>query len=232
VTFGGELMCVSELSDSKIVDSWRKNALPWTTAVRAGQIASRQLCTNQAIVDAVMSRAPRSVLDVGCGEGWLARDLGAKGVRVTGVDVVPVLVEQARSAGGADFHILSYEELAAGALQLSFDVVVCNFSLLGKESVEGLFTAFPSLLTPEGATVIQTLHPVVACGNHPYEDGWRRGSWDGFSADFTDPAPWYFRTWEGWNALFARSRLSLVEVREPRVGRSAEPASIIFIVEK
>jgi 2-polyprenyl-3-methyl-5-hydroxy-6-metoxy-1,4-benzoquinol methylase len=35
---------------------------------------------------AVLRDKPASVLDVGCGEGWLARALSAHACRVTGVD--------------------------------------------------------------------------------------------------------------------------------------------------
>ena len=46
-------MTVDPLSDAKIIDSWHKNAAPWTAAVRDNQIESRRLVTNQAIVDAI-----------------------------------------------------------------------------------------------------------------------------------------------------------------------------------
>src|ERR1700674_1682806 len=73
-------MTPDPLSDARIVDSWRKNASPWTTAVRENQIASRALVTNKAIIDAVLSRSPRTVLDIGCGEGWLVRSLSEHGI--------------------------------------------------------------------------------------------------------------------------------------------------------
>src|SRR5690349_24530092 len=101
------------LSDEKVVQSWQTNAVPWTSAVREERIESRRLVTDRAIVDAVLSRQPQSVLDLGCGEGWLVRALSAQGVqRVIGVDVVPVLVEQARATGGGEFHVASYEAIA------------------------------------------------------------------------------------------------------------------------
>jgi 2-polyprenyl-3-methyl-5-hydroxy-6-metoxy-1,4-benzoquinol methylase len=80
--------------DDNIVESWHKNTAPWVAAVRNHEIESRTLVTNAAIVDAVQSLAPATGLDIGCGEGWLVRAL--EGMAMTGVDVVPGLVEAAR----------------------------------------------------------------------------------------------------------------------------------------
>ncbi len=207
-------MSTESFSDAKIVESWGINASPWTAAVRERRIESRTQITDQAIIDAIVSRVPRSVLDIGCGEGWLVRELSARNIDGLGIDVVPKLVEEARRAGGGEFRTLSYEEITAGKLKVSVDVVVCNFALLGKESVEGLFKTVPSLLNSRGAFVVQTLHPVMACGDLPYRDGWREGSWAGFSNDFSNPAPWYFRTLESWIKLFVDNGFQLREVRE------------------
>jgi len=224
-------MTESQFSDTKIIQSWRNNARAWTDAVRNGQIESRRQVTDRAIVDVILGLSPRTVLDIGCGEGWLARALGARGIETTGIDVVPDLVEDARRAGGGDFHVMSYEEIAAGKLAVRVDTVVCNFSLLGKESVEGLFRTIPALLNSSGAFIVQTLHPVAACGDLPYRDGWRSGSWDGFGPDFTDPAPWYFRTLESWKGLFADNGYYSHEMREPAYPQTGQPASVIFIGE-
>jgi hypothetical protein len=146
-----------------------------------------------------------------------------------GVDVVPGLVEAARQAGGGDFRTMSYEEIAQGRLNLALDVAICNFSLLGDASVTGLFRAAPSFLRPGGAFVVQTMHPAAACGDAPYRDGWREGSWDGFNAGFTDPPPWYFRTLASWIKLYGDHGLQLREVREPLHPRTGKPASLILV---
>jgi 2-polyprenyl-3-methyl-5-hydroxy-6-metoxy-1,4-benzoquinol methylase len=218
-------------SDANIVESWRHNVDAWTAAVRERRIESRELVTDRAIVDAVLSRSPRSVLDIGCGEGWLTRALAARGMQVLGIDVIPGLIERATAAGGGDFRVACYDEVAAGALDFTADVAVCNFSLLGRESVDTVFAAMPALLQPHGVFIIQTLHPLVACGERPYQDGWREGSWAGFSADFVDPAPWYFRTLASWLALFRSHGLRLLELREPVHPHTQQPASVIFIAE-
>ena len=222
---------MNRFGEQRILESWHKNALPWTSAIRRGQVESRRLVTNRAIVDAILSRSPSSVLDVGCGEGWLARELAAHGVRVTGIDVVATLIERARDAGGGEFHVASYDDVAAGRFRTLVDLVVCNFSLLGGESVDRVLAAVPDLLTENGSFIVQTVHPVVACGTLPYEDGWRAGSWDGFGSDFTDPAPWFFRTLETWRRLFVENGFDSLEIREPVHPIRNQPASVIFIAE-
>jgi len=219
----------SELfSDIKIIESWRKNAASWTIAVQGRQIESRRQVTDQAIIEAILSRSPLSVLDIGCGEGWLARELTARNIHVIGVDAVPAFIEEAQRVGGGDFQVVTYEDIAAGKFSSLTDVIVCNFALLGKESVEGIFRAALSLLHPHGSFIVQTLHPVLA-GDFPYRDGWRKGSWAGFSTDFTDPSPWYFRTLESWIKLFMDNGFRLREVREPIHPKTQKPASVIFI---
>jgi len=217
-----------EASEALILDAWQANAQAWERAVRGGVIESRKLVTDRAIVEAVLSRKPRKVIDLGCGEGWLARTLTAAGIEVLGVDAVPSLVHAAQAQGGGMFRVMSYEEVAAGALQERADVVVCNFSLLGEASVDALLSAVPSLLEPGGALLVQTLHPWSA-GVEPYRDGWREGSWAGCGDGFGQPAPWYFRTLEGWMASFRGAGLCLIDLREPLHPHTGKPASVIFL---
>ena len=218
--------------DREIIDSWFKNAAPWIVAIQEQQIESRKLVTDRSIIDAVVSRNARTVLDLGCGEGWLTRELSAKGMEVFGVDAIPTLLEQARSMSVARFELATYTEIAAGKLAEKFDVVVANFSLFGNESVVDLFRSIPLLLNPQGAFIIQTLHPTISSGDLAYVDGWRSSSWAGFSDDFTDPAPWYFRTLATWIKLYRTNGFTLVEIREPLDPRTGKPTSVIFVGAK
>ena len=218
--------------DHRIFRSWQQNAEAWTNAVRHAHIESRVLVTNQAIVEAVTAIHPRTVLDLGCGEGWLARTLAAQGLSVLGVDAIPVLVKRARQADcRATYRVSSYEDVVLGSLdgEALFDAVVCNFSLFGQESVEQLIGYVPRLLSPAGRFFLQTLHPQTANGDQPYQDGWREGSWQGFDRTFTDPAPWYFRTLESWKQLLNLGALTLEAVQEPIHPQTQQPASVIFV---
>lgn len=218
----------SGAGEDKILDAWQANAQAWERAVRGGQIESRTLVTDRAIVEAVLSRRPRTVIDVGCGEGWLARALAAEGIGVLGVDAIPSLIEAAQAQGGGTFQVMSYEDIAARRLKARADVVVCNFSLLGDASVSNLLAAVPDLLEEGGRLIVQTLHPLAA-GIEPYADGWREGSWVGCGEGFGEAAPWYFRTLGSWLATFRAAGLSLMALSEPLHPRTGKPASVIFM---
>lgn len=215
--------------EDEIQHSWKANAEAWTDAVRAGRIESRRRVTDQAVLDAILARRPGAVIDMGCGEGWLVRALAAHGIEALGVDAEPLLVQRAQQAGGGRFRVLTYAQVAGGALGERADVVAANFSLLGEHSTAALVGAVPSLLRDGGVLIVQTLHPWRARGAGPYADGWREGSWDGCGPGFGRAGPWYFRTLEGWTRLLARSGLRLQALREPVDPASGQPASMLLV---
>lgn len=226
----GERSSAAQTQEQSILRSWNVNAAPWTHAVREERIDSRTHVTNRAIIEPLLALSVRRVLDIGCGEGWLARALGREGIAVTGVDATPPLIAEARRLGGGFFAVRSYEDLAAGRFeQRDFDAAVCNFSLLGEDSVERLCHALHRYLASSGYLVIQTLHPLASCGTNPYRDGWRAGSWSGFGAEFTDAPPWYFRTLSSWLTLLRRSGYELLDCLEPTAFGAPAPSSIIFV---
>ena len=189
------------------------------------------LVTNKAIIEAVVKSGSKSVLDVGCGEGWLVRELMQHGVASLGVDVVPDLISAAKVEGGGRFKCMSYDKLSYEVLNERFDAVVCNFSLLGEASVVHIFKHASNLLNEAGSLIVQTIHPVVGCGDGGYIDGWREGSWQGFNKNFTKPAPWYFRTMDTWKSLFINNGFMLKEMSEPINQITNSPASVLFIGE-
>lgn len=222
---------LDQLNEQKILESWTSNATPWITAVRERQIESRRLVTDQAILDAVLEFKPKTLLDIGCGEGWLVRRLAEHHVRCTGIDTQPILYDAAIREGGGDFRKMSYQDIAEGKLDVKVDMIVSNFSLFGNESVRQLIKAFPDLLRSSGKLLIQTLHPHRTYGEYPYQNGWQENRWDGCGANFLDALPWYFRTLESWLDLIISSGFKFSALREPLHPDNNQPASVIFIAE-
>jgi len=212
---------------TRMLSSWEQNASAWTDAVREQRIASRRNGTDAAILEAVLRCRPASALDVGCGEGWLARELAERGCRVAGIDASPSLIASAQRLGGAAFAVSTYAGMAdrVDALGAPFDLAVCNFSLLEEDLA-------PALATIAHATrdrlVVQTVHPWTACGDEPYADGWRVETFAGFGSDFVAPMPWYFRTLASWLDAIGDAGFRIERIEEPIDRESGKPLSLLM----
>lgn len=218
-------------SDRSLIPRWTANAEAWTRAVRDGRIPSRRAGTDAAIVEAVLDGLPPSgrVLDLGCGEGWLARALHVLGAEVHGVDACEPLVRVAREAGGGTFEVLGYAEAADDPDRLGgpYDAVVFNFALLD-ESIGGVLRAAAKRLESGGRVVIQTVHPLTV--EPPYADGWREERYADFGGDF-EPTPWFFRTLGSWVRALDAVGLRIADVREPTPEAGGVPLSLVLVAE-
>lgn len=212
--------------------SWQANADAWTAAVRERRIESRRLVTDAAIVQAILALAPKRVLDLGCGEGWLCRGLAEHGIEAVGVDASAPLIAVARQAGSprAQYRVCGYAELNSQAAQLGrFDVLVGNFALL-EEPLAPVLNDLHGLLATNGRLLVQTLHPWRACHDASYRDGWRVETFAGFAEGFSQPMPWFFRTLESWLGLFSETGWRLQWLQEPLHPESEQPVSLLLLL--
>ena len=225
---------MTDTERTTLVRSWTTNAQAWTDAVREKAIPSRRLATDGAIVAAcqrvIAGRPGVRVLDVGCGEGWLARELAALGAVVTGIDASAPLIDIARATGGdVDYACVTYEQLEADAsiVEGPFELVVCNFALLDDRTVP-LLVALARRLPASGVILIQTVHPWAAVGDGPYEEGWRTETWGAFGASFPSPMPWYFRPIGSWVAAARDAQLVVDRLEEPIHPETKKPLSLLL----
>lgn len=219
----------AEESDRKLVDSWTENAEAWTQVVRDQLIPSRRDGTDAAIVMACLTLGAGPVLDVGCGEGWLVRELGLRGVPATGVDVSAPLITRAQERGGGAFAVATYEDLERDANVVAgpWHGIVCNFSLLS-DPLHPLLRALRSRLDANGRLLIQTVHPWTAKGDAPYRSAWRTESFDAFAVPFPSPMPWYYRTLASWLEEIAVAGLRVERIDEPVHPTTGAPLSLVL----
>jgi 2-polyprenyl-3-methyl-5-hydroxy-6-metoxy-1,4-benzoquinol methylase len=221
----------SPILDARLRDSWESNATAWTAAVREQRIPSRRAGADAAIVAACSGRDARRVLDVGCGEGWLARAIAREPCHVLGIDGSAGLIAQAAAlpVPGASFAAVSYETLIRDAQAVAgpWDLIVCNFALLG-DPLSPLLGALAQRLAPDGRILIQTVHPWTAMGDGPYECGWREEQFQGFGVAFPATMPWYFRTLASWHRELEDAGLMMHAMEEPLHPETRRPLSMLL----
>jgi SAM-dependent methyltransferase len=215
--------------EQELESSWTDNAAAWTTVVRGDRIPSRAAGTNAAIVDAIRDVEPRRLLDVGCGEGWLARAVAGDDIEVVGIDISAPLIDAANAAGGGRFLVVPYDQLASRRAELGgdFDTMVCNFALLGA-SLVSMLGALRTIATPDATLLIQTVHPWTARGEEPYADGWRTETFAGFGDTFAKSMPWYYRTMGTWCTELRASGWAIEGISEPLHPETLLPLSLLL----
>ncbi len=79
----------------------RANAAPAELA----RTVTSELTTNIAVLERLLPLEGSHIVDVGCGGGWLARELAARGARVTGTEISEDQLAEARGRGSAGGRI-------------------------------------------------------------------------------------------------------------------------------
>jgi SAM-dependent methyltransferase len=105
----------------------------------------------------------RLTVDVGCGEGRLARDLKALGHTVLAVDRSPTMVRHAREADPG----LDVREADAVALPVAddqADLVVAFMSLMNTDDLDGAVREAARALGPGGRYCLAITHPINTAG--------------------------------------------------------------------
>jgi ubiquinone/menaquinone biosynthesis C-methylase UbiE len=103
------------------------------------------------------------VLDLACGNGYIARKLARSGARVTGVDASAPIMEHARSREEREPLGIVYHVTDAARLDelgdSSFDVVVCNMALMDVPDAKGTLREAARVLRPGGRLIASLSHP-------------------------------------------------------------------------
>ena len=129
----------------------------------------------------LLPTAGRKTLDLGCGEGRVARDLKTRGHDVVGVDAAPTLIRLAREADPKGEYVVS----DAAELPFedgSFDLVVAFNSLMDIDDMEGAVREAARVLEPGGH--------LCACITHPMRDAGRFAASDP-DAPFVIDGPYF-----------------------------------------
>ena len=218
--------------NTDIQKSWDKNAEEWISIIDTNAIESRKF-TNPAILQTLKKLKGSTILDCGCGEGWLTREMTAMGKIALGIDGTEKLIERAKTKGTEVYRQMKYEDITQHTVidDSLFDVIVFNFSLYQETGMGTLLLNIQNSLHTEGNIIIQTLHPyfILEHGNG-YCSQWFGDSWKGLPGQFKDGHSWFARTFADWITVFEHAGLRTVEVREV-TNDNKQPISIIYTLK-
>jgi SAM-dependent methyltransferase len=101
------------------------------------------------------------VLDAGCGDGWYAEQLVARGARVTAVDASARMAEHARRrlGDGADVRVADLAHPLDFAGNGSFDGIVSALALEHVRDWDATFAELRRILRPGGWLLFSAQHP-------------------------------------------------------------------------
>lgn len=161
-------MSATDQHDGSIADYWCRIIRDHMDPYRLG-------LTDHAVLDAIGNPAGLRVLDLGAGEGYLARRLAGMGAHVTGVDVNQEMVAAAlevedREPLGIDYQAASAYELPFPAA--SFDLVVTNHLASDLDDLDRAAREIARVLQSNGRWVSLQLHPMY--GVRQDQPGWHR----------------------------------------------------------
>ena len=205
-------------------DEWAARAGAW---IRFARTPGRDAWFEPVLLPALLGALPppgRRTLEVGCGEGRVARALAPHGYRVVGVDASPEAVAAAEGleAQVADAAALPFDDE-------SFDLAYAFMSLLDVDDLAGAIAEVGRVLEPGGCFCFVTLHPFGMAGDFEapddpdadyvvsasYFEERRRA----FSTDYGD-APFTFvdqhRPLEAYTRALEDAGFVIEALREPR----------------
>jgi len=222
-------------------DGWESQARNWAQFARPGHDWAHAEINLPSLL-ALLPPPAGPVLDLGCGEGRVSRDLRARGYAVTGVDAAPTMVRLA--AAHEDRQPVVVADAAALPFRSeSFDLVVAYMSLHDIDAMPETIGATARVLRPAGHLVAAIPHPVNSAGDFESRDGDAAFVIAG-SYLASGPADWSterggvqltfhseHRPLEAYSRALEAAGLLIEAIREvgvPPGGSGADPAAVRF----
>jgi ubiquinone/menaquinone biosynthesis C-methylase UbiE len=211
-------------------DFWNRVADDWQIQVGDDGDGNRRLNSDPVLWKFAGDVNGLTVLDAGCGTGYLSKKLRDHGARVTGIDFSERMIEIARAKHpDMDFRVDSCSELATVADE-HFDMVIANYVLMDTPDLRATMGAFNRVLKTDGVAVLIFSHPCFpqerATVSENGEEICYRWSFPYFEsrkctdppwAHFTSEFIWFHRPLSDYWKAFMAAGFAVVDFEEPRI---------------
>jgi SAM-dependent methyltransferase len=150
-------------------DAWDAQAERWAVWARTPGHDSYWRFHRERFLELLPADVDGPVLDVGCGEGRLTRELRSRGWDIAGIDASPAMIDLAREADpDGDYRVAD-----AAALPFengAFDLLIAFMSLQDVDEPERAIAEVARVLRRGGLLCLAITHPLNSAGRFTSED--------------------------------------------------------------
>ncbi|MHA1111966.1 MAG: class I SAM-dependent methyltransferase [Promethearchaeota archaeon] len=221
---------------------WEENSQKWIeiTETRDRHMSgdpNRQFIIDPALWKLIGSVNNLNVLDAGCGNGYLTRQLASKGANAIGVDFSKPFIDHCKNIEnemnlGCNFYEASITDMPF-IDACSIDLVVSNIVMVDVLDYEGAFKEIARVLKDGGRFVWSNVHPVFGRAGSAIDPKFPRDSkrnesrylkvvdryFDsgGHQMKWMSTSVWqFFRTFEEYSKALKNAGFVISEIVEPR----------------
>lgn len=213
----------------KDIEDWNRIAQTYTEFAGPDDPINQQF--RPALWESLGDLNGKTVLDLGCGAGWLSQQMVSAGATVIGVDGSIELVKKAQE----DFPNIRFiqHDLSGGlpALNTRFDIVIANMVLMDIPELSTLFQSVKTVLKPKGKFIFTMQHPCFFNMKTARDEN---GVPHRKVTGYLQPEIWRMHSFGGHNH-YHRSLtyyFDLLRTNQMAVTRLYEPQHIVMQVEK
>jgi SAM-dependent methyltransferase len=156
----------AEINEEQISNAWDKIADQWCNRYTEYGDINRQYVIDPTIFRIIGPVKDMSILDAGCGSGYLCRLLAKKGAKVFGVELSKRFVEIAKQKEiEAPLGITYYSETLCNLAMFqdeTFDMVISNLVLMDLPDLDKAIKEINRVLKKKGRLIFSVMHPCFA----------------------------------------------------------------------
>ncbi len=207
---------------------WNRIAENWDIQVGEDGDSNRMMNSDPVLWAFAGNVAGLTVLDAGCGTGYLSRKLHKKQAKVIGIDISEEMIEISRNKSPQiDYRVDSCSELKTIESD-SIDLVIANYVIMDTPNLEATIEHFFRVLKSKACAVLIFSHPCFPQSRgRMTEDGvtyeWDfpyfaqvkniDPAWGHFTSEFI----WFHRPLSVYWKAFMGAGFNVIDMEEPRV---------------